>query len=280
MYAGTGGKAPAGPNQPRDVYLQQLIQTASRRFEQECGRDLNGFAPLFEPRIFSGLGAQMLDVDDFAAIQKVEYDLTPGQNPSWEDITPYIATGELRLLPIRYWPKNRLFYMNTFVTDPYQYGNVRVTAVWGTVIPDLDATPPELPYGTGSYQLPNTEPGITALAALGPFDADANPLGGWWITPEDVTDVVAKWVVYMFKQGQAGYAVTKAGGQASTVQAYPGGVPDFVQEVVDNYAEGMHPQIAMITSDGVDIAIERIYGPGQGNPMSVSRWAGWMTTAP
>lgn len=273
LYAGVT-KGPAGANQPRDTYLQSLIQTASRRFEQECGRDLNGFQALFEPRIFSGLGAQDLDVDDFAQIQKVEYDITPGQNPSWQDITPYIATGELRLLPVRYWPKNRLFYMNTFVTDPYQYGNVRIHAVWGTVIPDLAATPPTTLGYAGATQLTGS-----AIAALGPTDADGLALGGWWVTPEDVVDVVAKWVVYMFKQGQAGYAVTKAGGQSGTIQSYPGGVPDFVQEVIDRYAEGMHPQIACIAMDGTDIAVERVYGPGMGTPMSTSRWAGWMTTS-
>jgi len=283
MYGGQGGAA-YGQDANRDALIGGLIQAASRRFEQLTGRPLNGFAPIFEPRKFSGRGSMTLEVDEFVALYQVQIDSNPAGIASYTDVTSdFIAvpggaawTGLGRVEPVRYYPKDRLLRQSTFYVDPYQWGNVVVTALWGAVVPDLAAAEPA---GTGSPPtfFPPYNISQTRLNALQPVDALGTNIGGWWVTPEDVIDVIARWTVFMLKASQAGYA-DALGSTATATQLFSKQTPQFVQDVVENYNE-KELHLAMITPDGVDIAESLVWGEvnTSGDPMQVSRWAGWQT---
>lgn len=347
LYSGQGGVSP--PVDPvRDAFISDLILSCSRRWEQVTGRPLNGYVPLYEPRLFSGRGSQWIDVDDFGALGQVEIDTTQGRQPTWTDVTTdWMAVGNNpslfrgRVLPEKYWPKNRLFRMSTFYVDAYQYGNVRIHAVWGTVQPNTLASVPltqvavtsstlsglvaslpvvplqsvvagltvlyiagvaftvtavgapqgassvpvspvtlttPIPSGAvvnaGAFPPYNLSP--VSLGALQPTDADGNTLGGWWTTPGDVVDTIARWAAYTYKASQAAYSDMLGSGQTASA-GYGKAVPRFVQDLADYYSQ-KRLHMAMITPDGVDIADEKVYGQVQGSPGTTSRWAGWQTT--
>ncbi|HLY81641.1 MAG TPA: hypothetical protein VKQ71_01590 [Acidimicrobiales bacterium] len=259
--------SPAAPaDAQRDALLDDLIAQCSRRFDEECGRAAEDFAPKYEARLYSGTGSQLFEVDEFATLSKIEVNTSPSQpgNPTWTDLTAELAAGNIQARPLRFWPKSSLFRMATFYQDPYLAGNVRLTAVWGDVQPDLGATPPVAPWQGLTLQSQ-----ITALQPLDPSGAPA----GWWITPEDVRQAVAEWVVYSYHAERAGYGDT-AGSEAQGGVLYTKGIPPRVQQVILTKTRS-RVHVAMITPDGVDIAEEN---QRYGTPGALSRWAGWQAS--
>jgi hypothetical protein len=248
-------------NTGRDALLTDLIQVLSREFDDLTGRPPGNFAPVFEARLFSGIGAQVLDIEEAASIFKVEVNLNPPA-PVWTDVTAEMAQGQLIARPIRYWPKTELFRMQSFYVDPYRNGNVRVTGVWGSVQPDAGAPVPAAPWNGLSE---------ANIAAVQPKDAMGNP-AGWWIVPEEVRNCIASWSVYNLKAAQAAFADNAGGGSAPSA-VFNRGVPAFVPRVADTYTRG-RPKIAMIGLDGTDFIEEATY---RGPQETVSRWAGWQT---
>lgn len=259
LYSGQAVPA-ANPDTGRDALLASLIAATSRRFDVETGRPPGGFAPVYDARLFSGRGAQVVEVDEFAAVAKVEYNLTPAGSPSWQDVTSDFANGTMSALPMRYWPKSQLFRLSTFVVDPFRVGNVRISAVFGAVQPDMTQTPPVAPWQ-----------GLTTQAQINALSPDGLG-GGWWITPEDVVKAVAEWTVYSFKAGQAGYG--DAAGANAAPLTYAKTTPAAVQAVIDAYGAATL-KLGMIAADGTDIADENVYGLSPGSPNSRSRWWDW-----
>jgi hypothetical protein len=266
----------APTNATRDTLLTELVSDLSRRFDRECGRQPGGFAPLYDVRVFSGMGRQVLQVDELVQITKVEISLSPGQsNPGWSDITAEIVTGQLAPRPLRVWPKDRLFRMQTFPVDPYQNGNVRITGIYGCVQPDLGATAPVLD-GTQNPPIVNdgsSFQGMTAavLTAAKPKNPVTSAAQGWWITPEDVSKAIAEWGVKSVKSGQAGYSDV-AGNPSGGMVMLRKDMPPEVTAVIASYTRS-RPHLAMIGLDGTDFFEEQAYPGAVGDP--VSRWAGW-----
>jgi hypothetical protein len=95
MYAGQGlapGEA-APPDDTRDARLQPLITVTSRDFDFQIRENDNLpglFSPLYDSRLYSGKGSQMLEVDPFLAVVKLEILTNPGQpinTQVWTDYT-------------------------------------------------------------------------------------------------------------------------------------------------------------------------------------------------
>lgn len=279
LYAGLGtvGQNPGGTGDTnRDAFIDELIAAVSRRFDDECARDNPGaFSPTYAARLFSGRGAMVLETDEFARAVKVEYNATTGRTPSWVDVTADLAAATMAEQPPNVWPKTKLWRVATFVTDPYrEVGNIRLTGVFGCVQPDLGATVPTVD-GSGNINDPlwPSFAGV-ALTSVQPLNGVGTP-AGWWIVPEVVSTTVASWVVYCFQGAKAGYADVAGSPQAATM-VYSKGVPKFVQDVIDRLTERrMH--LAMITTDGADLADSQVYGQINGSPDQVSRWASWQT---
>lgn len=272
LFEGQSSPALVTGDPTKDAYLSSLCQVVSRRFEKLTGQGLNAFAPIYEPRIFGGKGAQNISTDPFASIKQIEINVTPGAMvPSWQDYTADFADNQAVVLPMRLWPKQMIWRMNTWYVDAYQTGQVRIHGVWGLVQPDFGATQPAaIGYGPGAISDP------VKIAALAPWDADGNVVGGWWVTPEDVVDALAKWVVLLYRSGQGGMSEeVDVGGDAKL--PYPWSVPKFVKDVAEEYSPASI-RVAGITADGVDIADERVYGSQAGSPDYVSRWVGWYTS--
>ena len=275
LYSGSapatsGGGSTVPTDTQRDTYLTSLIQAISRRFDDETGRPPGTFAPVYESRLFSGRGAQVIELDEFASVAKIEINTTPGKTPSWTDYTSDFTNGVASILPMRYWPKSEIFRMSSWYVDPYQTGNVRVTAVWGAVQPDMGQTVPTAPWQ-----------GLSTQGAINALSPDGQG-GGWWITPEAVAKACAEWTVYAYKASQAGYGDTAGNPSGGTV-LYRKGIPPEVQMVIDGFTKE-RPKMSMITTDGTDLAEENAYVPGteaHGSPYAtVSRWAGWQTSGP
>lgn len=260
----------APPDTQRDGVLSDLVVDISRRFDRETGREAEAYAPKYDVRLYSGTGSQLMEVDEFVALVKVELNTTPGNpaSPTWTDLSAEIASGAMQARPIRYWPKDTLFRMSTIYQDPYLGGNLRLTALYGEAQPDSGGLVPvaggsaAIAAGMGSL----TQAQINALAV--------NPVtpSGWWIVPEDVKKACAEWVVYAYHAQRAGYGDT-ASNEAAGGMLYRKGIPPEVQAVINSYKE-RRLHVAMITMDGIDIAEEQ---QRYGTPGSLSRWAGWQT---
>ena len=255
MYSGQStGSGPAQDN-GRDALLNSHIVSVARRFDKETGRPPGGFAPVYDVRYYSGKGSMWLRTEELVAVQKVEYNTTPGRTPSWIDVTGDFATSSMQLLPIRHYPKDTIWRINAFVSDPYRTGNIRVTGIFGNVQPDQEADVPAAPWQ-----------GVTDQSVI---DALAPPDGGWWVVSEDVIKANAEWVVYTYKSAQAGYSDT-AGDASAGQLIYRKGIPPEVARVISAYPL-RRGKVGMVTADGEVL--------GDNVPGEVSRWASW-TNAP
>jgi len=268
MYSGQGLPAgAAAPTDPtRDGLIGDEITSASRDFDQEVwGAEYPGlFSWRLETRLFSGLGDPLLWIAPVAVIIKVEIDATPGQPQStWQDITVEISQRTMGLMPIRGYPKTKLFRQNTFYMDPFKMGNVRITAIWGIVVPDPAATQPnedwEDQYLDG---ITTTDPANGGVPTLGHLTPQG---GGWWSTPADVRKAVASWVVHRFQAAKTGYGVSSGTGAGKTSKLKT--IPDDVQRVINRY-KGEHggPKFALVANDGSDV---------DGYP--AYRWGDWQS---
>lgn len=268
LYADEGSDQVTTPPAGQARVFNALIATISRRFDKECGRPPGNFAPLFDVRLYSGDGFQEMETDEYGFLSKVEINLAPGVQPAtWTDVTGETALGLMSQRPIRFWPKTGIFRMRTLLPDPYMSGNIRLTGVWGSVQPDLNATPP------------GTFGGITPPTALQPIDPISGNPTGWWITPEDVTNATIEWAIYAYKMAQAAYG-EQAGSSSALPIAIPKKIPGSVQDVISTYTSG-RIHLAMIGLDGTDFR-EELSRPGGGynNPGGMlTRWAGWQTTS-
>lgn len=266
LWAGQGSSQPP-PDSNLDAYLADLALTYSRKFEHETSRPLGGFTPTYDVRLFSGRGAQMLDVDEFTSISKVEWNSSPTTAPTWVDWTADLSTGKMVVRPLRFWPKRQIFRQQTWIVDPWMNGNVRLTAVFGYAQPDMTLPPP-----TGQTPPWN---GLTdaAIQALAPNPGLAPPACGWWRTPDEVRSAVAEWCVYQYNAGRAGYA-DQAGHPGGTGALFTKGIPPPVMEVIQNLRGGTN-KLAMITLDGADPKEEQLGAEGgiAGDPRF--RFAGW-----
>lgn len=251
----------------RDGLLDTLTVSVSRRFDEECGRPPEAFAPKYDVRLYSGIGSQETDFEEFATISKLELNTTPGipETPTWTDLTPELTSGLTQIRPIRFWPKMTIFRMSTLFQDPFLAGNVRITGIFGNVQPDPGAAPP-LGQTTPWFGL--TDEAITALQPPAPY-------GGWWITPEDVRTAVAEWTTYKYLAGRGGFSDVQ-GNPGGGPMIYRKGMPPEVSMVIDKYTRS-DPKIAMVTMNGEDLGMEaeRI-----GTPGALSRWAAWQTFTP
>lgn len=259
------------PSTVQNALLSDLISIVSRRFDQETERPAGCFAPQWDVRLYSGEGSTNLEVDEFAVLSKIEINTNPPAPASWKDVTPEVAAGGLALLPIRTWPKNELWRIQTLYPDPYRTGNVRLTGVFGAVQPDLGAAPPASFGGLTSGTTP-------ALSTIQPVDPVSGSASGWWIIPEDVKGACIAWALHSYKEAQAGYGDT--GGQPSAAPInVPKAIPQGVQDVISVYV-GKRIHLAMIALDGTDFREELTYGNTGDNqsPFGNTRWAGWQTT--
>jgi len=247
-------------NTARDTYLTALAERMSRRFDQETGRPLGNFAPIYEARLYSGEGAQELQIDDAAIIIKAELNSTIAGVPTWTDISADFTTNKMSIKPIRFWPKNRIFRQATFIVDPWQQGNYRFTGVWGEIQPDMSASQPANGWnGLSSAQ----------IQALAP---DPTQSTGWWVTPTDVAEAVADWSLYQMKATQAGLS-DDAGSNTAARRLYTKSIPQNVQDVINKY-KGDRSRLALINLDGTDAVTDQ-YAI---DPLAMkTRWAGWQT---
>lgn len=259
----------------RDALLSDLIRVLSREFDQLTDRPPLAYMPTYDVRLFSGRGAQLIDLDENALITKLEINKSPGSFPQvWTDITAELTSGQTVARPLRFWPKDELFRMQTFYVDPYRNGNLRLTGVWGVCQPDLGAAIPS--NASGVINDPNypSFSGVS-LATVQPLNASGTAQG-WWIVPEDVANCVASWSVYVFKSAQGAFADSQ-GGMNAPAKSWAKDVPPFVSRVVQNYSETkLH--LAVIGTDGNDFAESATY-PGGGDPNTISRWANWQTSS-
>jgi hypothetical protein len=260
IFAGmSAGTRP--PDAARDAILGDIILGCSRRFERETGRTLNGYAPIYELRLFSGRGAQHMDLDEFTALRILEFNRNIVGSPSWTDITADLTNGRIAYKPIRFWPKRRLFRQETFVTDPYATGNYRFTGIWGCVQPDLGLSPPT---GQATAWSGLTDPQIQALSPN-----PSGPAYGWWQTPKDVQAAIAEWALYSYHSNRSGKG-DKAGRVGASQGTWSLDAPDSVKDVIKNY-RGATAKLALIGLDGSDAREEAIAGAMTGE----HRWAGW-----
>jgi hypothetical protein len=262
FYSASGvlGQNPDDPG--RDAWLTDLILARSRDFDRAIfGPELQGaFAPVAETRLFSGLGNQKLEVTPYATILRIEMDATPGQqNPTWQDYTPEIAQRRIGFMPIRSWPKKYIFRQASFYVDPFRLGNVRLTGIWGVVLPDPAAPQPDEAW-EDAYLDPLAVNGDMSITNCDP------PGGGWWVTPDDVRDAIASWTAASYQAAKmSGGKTSGAGASRITNDA---SIPPDVLRVINLY-KGEHnvPKFALVADDGSDLA--------DGYP--VWRWAGWQT---
>lgn len=269
LYSGQQ-QTTAMPNDAgRDDLLQEIIDALSREFDRETGRIVGAYEPTYEARLFSGQGSQVLKVDEFATLVKVEYNTTIFGTPTWNDVTGEIATSRVVTRPIRAWPKRELFRLNTWIVDPYASGNTRLTGIWGLVQPVRGMTQPQV-------SVSNPWQGITSQAAIQALAPDPTQATGWWAPPLDVAKAVAAWSVYEFKAGQAAYGDTGGHSQGTGVM-FTKGIPPQVQRVIDKYKGGAL-KLALIGLDGHDASDPLDEG---GDVMNQStRWAGWQSFNP
>jgi hypothetical protein len=96
LYAGMGlapGEA-APADDTRDARLEQLITATSRDFDYEVQGDTRNtplFTPSYDVRLYSGKGGQLLSVDPFLAVTKLEVLTNPGVaigSQTWNDTPP------------------------------------------------------------------------------------------------------------------------------------------------------------------------------------------------
>ena len=262
LYAGQGlnpGDAPPD-DATRDALLTTLIATTSRDFDQEVfeGTDLmvgGAFAPVYETRLFSGLGDQILPTTPFAFMAKVEIDATPGQlSHTWNDYTVEFSQNRMGAKPIRGWPKMELFRQSSFYQDPFRLGNVRLTAVWGILLPDAALAQPTAPWS-----------GLATAGAIQAVAPDPTQSTGWWATPDDVRGAIATWVVHRYQQSKTGYGTDSNTGVAA--YQVDKSIPGDVQRVISRYrGEQKTPKFALVANDGSDVETFPTY-----------RWAGWQT---
>jgi hypothetical protein len=270
LYAGQGldPDAAAPTDATRDALITQLISDTSRDFDQEVWESTEFqylFSPLPETRLFSGLGDPLLQISPLVSLIRVEIDSTPGQlSHTWQDYTIEVSRNQMGLLPLRGYPKTKLFRQSTFYVDPFKLGNVRITALWGILNPDPNATPPDEAWEDtylDPLKLNIGDPDIT-VASLKPS------IGGWWVTPGDVRSAVASWVQQRYQLAKAALPGS-AGGGSSKVNVNRS-IPDDVQRVINRYrGENKEPKFALVANDGSDV---------DGYP--VYRWAGWQTYTP
>lgn len=265
LYTGqSSGQRP--PNAARDGIISDDIAWLSREFENETGRPLNGFAPSWDVRLYSGRGLQTLDVEEFAALSKLEYNRTVSGTPSWTDVTGEIASGGMAFKPLRFWPKRQIFRQNTWIVDPWQTGNVRLTGVFGCVQPDLTIAPP-----TGQSPPWN---GLTDAQIQAISPNPSGPTYGWWVTPTDVRKAVAEWTLYTWNAGRAGYG-DQPGKPQGGGTLFMKDIPPGVRRVIDRYRGGAL-KLALIGIDGSD-AKEEALGAAGG---ITRRFAGWHSYDP
>jgi hypothetical protein len=262
LYSASGvlGATPDDPG--RDAWLGDLILARSRDFDRAIfGPELQGaFAPLVEQRLFSGLGNQKLEVTPFAQIIRIEMDATPGQqSPTWQDYTPEITQRRIGFLPIRSWPKKYIFRQASFYVDPWRLGNIRLTGLWGVVLPDAAATQPDESW-EDTYCDPLAVASDLSIASLTPTG------GGWWVTPTDVKDAIASWAAASFQAAKMSGGKTSGSGASKITN--DASIPGDVLRVINIY-KGEHnvPKFALVADDGSDL--------DDGAP--VWRWAGWQT---
>lgn len=261
MYAGQGIAPgdPAPTDATRDALLARLITNTSRDFDHEVeGPNYPGlFSPQYGARLFSGLGRPELQIDPVLVVAKVEINSTPGQVGTWTDYSAELNSYQMGLLPgttIGY-PKHSIYRVNSFYQDPFPFGNVRVTALWGVCLADASVTIPTAPWQGVATQ--------GAVNALGPTS------GGWWVTPDDVSDAVAEWTLYRFEHSKAAYAEEPSSStmQGSQQTKFPADIPRDVARIIQRYSleDGNHPKLAMVGGDD-DVTDPRGY-----------RWADWIT---
>lgn len=261
LYAGQGLNPgdPAPDDPTRDALLKSLIATTSRDFDQEVWEGteaMNGiFTPIYEARLFSGLGDQILPVMPFSFMAKVEIDATPGQlSHTWNDYTAEFGQNKMGAKPIRGYPKKELFRQSSFYMDPFRLGNVRLTAVWGIVLPDPALAQPAAPWF-----------GLTTAAQIQALAPDPTQTTGWWATPDDVIGAVASWTVHRYQMSKTGYGEDSNTGVAE--YKVNKAIPGDVQRVIQRYrGEQKQPKFALVANDGSDVETFPTY-----------RWAGWQT---
>lgn len=264
MYAGQG-LAPGDPvpaDATRDTLIQDLITKTSRDFDKEVAADdfyPGLFAPKYEVRTFSGKGEQELEIDPFLAVSSVMINSTPGRTPTWVDYSSELTSYKMGLLPVGPgWPKHRLFRQASFYEDPFPLGNVQVGGIWGICTPDPAATKPVPTWF-----------GLATQAAIDALTPDGLGGGGWWVTPDDVTDAVANWVLFRFEHAKAAYSDTPGSSTQQGTQdtKYPQSIPNEVMRIIRRYQyeDAHHPKFALVGNDNDMIQ------PGY-------RWADWQTT--
>jgi hypothetical protein len=262
MYSGSGvtGSIPDDP--ARDTWIADLIKARSRDFDQAVyGAEQPGiFAPIPAQLLFSGRGEQVLEILPAATIIRVEIDATPGQQVgTWQDYTAEFAKRTIGLKPIRGYPKTSLYRQASFYVDPFGLGNVRLTGIFGIVLPDPSALQPDEAW-EDTYLDPlavNQDFTIAKAATAG---------GGWWVTPDDVRGAVASWVVQSYQSAKMGLGPQSGPGSGRVTSTKK--IPDDVQMVIDTY-HGQHnvPKFSLVANDGSD---------GDGYPRY--RWADWQTS--
>lgn len=268
LYSGQGLPGVAVPpvDATRDAILVSLITQTARDFDHEVwgSTEYPGlFSWRLETRLFSGRGDASLLLAPCVKVIKVEMDATAGADVgSWQDYTVEFSQRRMGLMPIRGYPKTKLFRMSAFWADPFLMGNVRITGIWGVLQPSPYATPPDASWET-TYLTPIT---TNDPAGLHPTLASSRPVdGGWWATPDDVRAANASWVVHRFQAAKTGYGVSSGTGGAkmNTLKT----IPDDVQRVINRYKGEHHgPKFALVANDGSDLDV---------NPSD--RWAGWYT---
>jgi hypothetical protein len=161
---------------------------------------------------------------------------------------------------LRGYPKSSIFRQSSFYPDPFPLGNVRLGAVYGNCIVDLiEREPTPQTPGFAAF----TQAQIDAMSPAGVAN------GGWYVTPDDVREAVATWVVYRFEAGKATFSDQPASPSVSgTTLKYPKTIPDDVQRVIERYKGDIHvPNFALVDWGAEDVE------PG-------FRWAGWQTSGP
>jgi hypothetical protein len=270
LYSGQQQTSTMPVDAGRDDLLQEIIEGLSREFDHETGRPPGAYDLTYESRLFSGQGSQLLKVDEFAVLSKIEYNTTIFGTPTWNDVTTEIANGRIAVRPIRFWPKRQLFRLNTWIVDPYENGNARMTGIWGVVQPIKGVPQPAV-----SVQSPWF--GLTVQADVQALAPDPTLTTGWWQTPVEVQKAIATWTVYKFKSGQAGYGDT-GGRQGGAGALFTKGIPPNVQRVIDKY-KGGSLKLALIGLDGYDPTDPTSEG-GDVMERARTRWAGWQTFDP
>ncbi len=256
LYTGMGMAGDAPADARREALLADLIVQTSRDWDQEIEALIGAFSPRYESRLYSGRGFQFLDTEPFVAVDQIEYNSTPGRAPTWIDISSELTSNLAGALPLRGYPKGQLFRQNSWFTDPYFQGNVRVHAIFGTCQPDSRTPAPS----AGWFGLDGPK-----IASLAPSD------GGWWVTPDDVRTAVAQWVAYKYQDSRAVYQDQAGSTSAGGGLQYTGRVPVEVQRIMNHYRRANTPRFSLVNNDGSIPA-------GDPDYMRPARWAGWQAS--